>query len=276
MWDRLVVGVTNRRTWSVGPGSYEKKFEWRMTASPVTTDRVRRIKVRWLLLALVVCAGSSIYLWWWESTLRAQADSRTRLIKMGAFVETAPPKNDWLRGLAGEHFRQRTVKVNFIGVQVRETDLSLFANLPDVEEICLFGAMQVGDDGLSHLAHLQQLRTLNLVRTGVRGPGLRKLTSLPNLEELSFGPEASDGTLHELAELPQLQRVSLTSSMVTLAGLRQLAKLPNLRRVQLVNTPLVTAEDARQLKIYFQDRVARSGGREGPRGDVEVVYTTGY
>jgi Leucine-rich repeat (LRR) protein len=91
----------------------------------------------------------------------------------------------------------------------------------------------VKDSGLTHLRGLPNLKSLNLNRSKVTNDGLQVLRALPKLETLLLqGTQIDDGAIAALASLKQLKAINLTGTKFTTQGVEQLRlQCPNLKIV---------------------------------------------
>jgi hypothetical protein len=96
----------------------------------------------------------------------------------------------------------------------------------------------VGDKGLSNIAGLLELRTLNLSGSvGITNNGLSAFRRLTNLKELDLSETAvSDDGLINLAPLEHIEKLRLRSTRVRGTGLKFLEKMRRLRILDLSGT----------------------------------------
>lgn len=91
---------------------------------------------------------------------------------------------------------------------------------------------QITDAGLTELAGLKELQTLNLGLTPVTGAGLKELAGLKRLRTLYlYGAKTTDAGLKEVARLTALQTLGIEGTKVSDAGLKELAGMKDLRRL---------------------------------------------
>ncbi len=130
--------------------------------------------------------------------------------------------------------------------------LSALSNLQMLEiGVRPYESNSVTDAGLAHLAGLHELTYLGIhAFEGVRGPGLRHLSDLRNLEvlELSY-TNVDDDSLKHLSDLSVLRTLSLQKTRITDAGLAHLARLPALHTLDLRQTS-VTPEGIEALADF--------------------------
>ncbi len=128
------------------------------------------------------------------------------------------------RGLSGdqplpeEPFQLTSV----LSTGISDDDLAQFAGLTSLEYLELGGLSEVSNAGLGNLRDLPKLRVLIMTGSRVYDSGLKHLTSLPALEELSLGNREG----------------AREKARITGAGLAPLRQLPDLRKLTLARVPL--------------------------------------
>jgi hypothetical protein len=99
----------------------------------------------------------------------------------------------------------------------------------DIHELRLGNSKGVTDEGVRHLARLQQLRHLDLSMTSVSDEGLEVLRALPALESVNLSwTRITDAGVAHLAGCDRLRKVYLTGTRAGDGSLRTLAGKPNL------------------------------------------------
>jgi uncharacterized membrane protein len=108
----------------------------------------------------------------------------------------------------------------------------------DLEYTAAIAGAKFGDAELQKLESVgNDLRWLDLSRTGLTDAGLKVLARMPNLEHLDLRATAvGDAGVRELAGLKKLETLSLYGTGVTDAGLEPLRELPSLRRLYVGGT----------------------------------------
>ncbi|MBA4190096.1 MAG: hypothetical protein C0467_19090 [Planctomycetaceae bacterium] len=116
------------------------------------------------------------------------------------------------------------------------------------------GRKTVTDEGLKHLTGMAGLKELSLRMTRVTGTGLSSLAGLRCLTQLdlSDNPLTAEG-FKNLAQLHTVEQIWLNGVLVNHESLADVAKLPNLTMLSLRNTPLtddwlVVLVEAKKLK----------------------------
>jgi len=124
----------------------------------------------------------------------------------------------------------RTLQIG--GRHATDQGMESVGQMTGLEELIIFPAREITDDGVAHLGKLRNLRIILLSQAKLTDAGLRTLGSLPNLEEIMVdGQGFSDEGLTALRGLAHLKVLSLGGGQdrVTEVGRRKLqALLPNL------------------------------------------------
>ena len=81
-----------------------------------------------------------------------------------------------------------TQSLTLIDNAITDEGLHSLAGITNLRELYIGGqyARDVTDRGMEHLRRFRKLRVLELRKTGVRGAGLKVLSRMPNLEQLSL------------------------------------------------------------------------------------------
>ncbi len=127
----------------------------------------------------------------------------------------------------------------------------------------------VDDDMLQVLAPLKHLRTLSLFGRKISGIGLRDLAHLGELKSLDLSrSQVTDEGLKVVSQFESLEVLKLeTAEHITLAGIEYLAALKNLRTLDLQVTG-ATAAWAKQISSFPQ--LQNVDLRENPIGDAGI------
>ena len=118
--------------------------------------------------------------------------------------------------------------------------LAVLGNFKSLEALDLSGT-NITDPGMKHVAKLRELRQLGLGISGLvdfKGDGLRDLTGLRKLQDLTLPVGTTDAGLKTIGSMTQLQslRLSGISQQITDAGARELAGLSELRTLISAST----------------------------------------
>ncbi len=151
------------------------------------------------------------------------------LAELGAKAEVEPGGPAWLRGLCGaEPLRlfDRLVGVSlYMNVNAHAKDYRL--------------NVRIDDAWVERLAGLPDLRRLDLENTNVRGPALKAVGTLRQLESLNLTLcPVTDAFFAPLAELPRLRVLGLASTKVTGTGLGSLQARRQLENLNCHSAPV--------------------------------------
>ena len=162
--------------------------------------------------------------------------------------------------------RPKIVFVRLVGIHITDNEMMLLHYLPDlvglsVEEsgmgrlqgssgsdsACNSGQLsqhdgKITDAGLRQLKGLTQLKRLWLTATGVRGPGVAYIASLPELEVLNLmTPLLENEGLAHLKSARKLQNLLLSSERITDESVPHLAQIPRLTGLSIGETSITGA-----------------------------------
>lgn len=158
--------------------------------------------------------------------------------------------------------KQLTVLVA-AGTSLSDRGLKAVAHMPNLRALDLEVCNHVTDAACAIIGTMNQLRGLNLKKTGfekarISNAGLLKLSGLKALESLNLSGNAvtNDG-LQNLGPLTRLRELELNLLPIGDAGLTHLARLKNLERLELIFTegfagPIVTDSGAHSLAALKQ------------------------
>lgn len=246
-------------------------------AMPAFGYRIRRLfrfRLRTLLVLLTI---SSIWIGLVAHHARLQRNAvaafRSQGLKvfydnqlMGEQIYTFPIVHEWLTDILGsDYFHAAQFVVSGDGRPVTDSDMALFAALPELKRILLYDCpiSSVGlqhlerlrnveiltllntnltDESLAVLVKMNSLRSLKLGSTGITDEGLKCLGNLSNLDALELvGASINGDGFGYLRSLKQLEAFSLFDCPVSDIGLSHLASLPKLSRLTLVGTRITDA-----------------------------------
>lgn len=135
------------------------------------------------------------------------------------------------------------------GDGIREAHFARIGAMKDLEVLKLSpnGETDSPHDGLRHLSHLSQLRTLELSSYRLTDEDLSFLSSLSGLEELNISySQISDSGLDKLLPLTNLKSLSLSSTAVTDEGVKRLRNFKKLETV-FISMTKVTEKGIRDI-----------------------------
>lgn len=122
--------------------------------------------------------------------------------------------------------------VSYITAQGKVTNEQL-APLKDLTRLANLNlrGLEIGDDGVAHIANQKTLVRLHLEKTKITDKALEHLKGLENLEYLNlYGTEIGDPGLAHLEGLKKLKKLFLWQTKVTDDGVKKLqAALPDLK-----------------------------------------------
>jgi endonuclease YncB( thermonuclease family) len=154
---------------------------------------------------------------------------------------TAAGLTQWVKG------RRTMTRLEVAGVAFHDSDLTMLAGLPNLQELSL-RATEITDLGLESLRTLDQLRRLSLMNTRVGDAGMEHLRALANLEDLDLDrTKITDDALVHVASLVNLRRLQIAHTAITDAGLDHLATLADLKELNARATH-VTQDGVDQLQ----------------------------
>jgi len=179
-----------------------------------------------------------------DSRLQAgqPADALAAIKKLGGSVRLLRDNaNEW------------EVEFHLQGRELTDKGLTHVAALNNVVSLNLRDTKITGA-GLVHLKNLTTLRSLHLERTKVGDDGIENLAGLVNLEYLNlYGTNVTDKSLEHLTRLKKLNRLYVWETKVTDAGVAKLAKaLPEsriVRGVDLAKLPATTIKTASKAPV---------------------------
>lgn len=120
--------------------------------------------------------------------------------------------------------------------QANDGQLKHLAGLERIEELYMWSAGDVSDDGLKQLQGLKRLKKLHVSNSQITDEGIGYLTGLPLVEKLSLQNNAfSDEVFRHAASFPNLKElwVGLGDNSFTDAGLRHLEQSVNLESLDV-------------------------------------------
>ena len=142
--------------------------------------------------------------------------------------------------------------------------------LENTENLCLRGAKELSGGDLilgmnrklklchaeiSHLAHLESLKNLNIHGVIIEPGSFSDVPSIPNLTNLEiWHTDTTDADLQDLARQTQVESfVIYNSKLVTDTGVSELAKLRNLKTMSVKACPNVSTRSIEYLQLELPD-----------------------
>ena len=110
-------------------------------------------------------------------------------------------------------------------------------------------------DEISHLAHLESLKNLNIHGVIIEPGSFSDVPSIPNLTNLEiWHTDITDADLQDLARQTQVESfVIYNSKLVTDTGVSELAKLRNLKTMSVKACPNVSTRSIEYLQLELPD-----------------------
>jgi Leucine-rich repeat (LRR) protein len=165
---------------------------------------------------------------------------------------------DWIARAGGVVTKDAEGEVIAVDLQaswVSDGELALLAKLPKLRQLDL-SMTRITDAGLRALRAAAELEEVNLYYAElITDEGLGAARGWPRLKRLNLrGTKASDNALEYLAAAPELEWLDVGFSQVTDSGLYRLAALPKLRTLvlggnKLTETGLAAISELRHLEV---------------------------
>lgn len=180
--------------------------------------------------------------------LQALSESADRQTSDGAVtaLRTATKSKNFMVKLRAENILRRlpqraATKLKNLGAYVSFDD--------NGTRISIDEKWESGDEGLIHLARLQNVRSVNLHNKHISDAGLTHLKDLNDLEHLSFlRMQISDAGLKHLKGLTNLKSLGLCSTQITSQGMAYLQGMKRLESLQFNNSQRITDSGLVNLK----------------------------
>src|SRR5262249_51832009 len=130
--------------------------------------------------------------------------------------------------------RRRVVSVVLSGRRISDVDLVLLHDIRPVNRLYL-DVTAVTDDGVAHIARLDELEVVSLSSTRLTNSGMAHFLNLQNLRMIMIArTRVDDDGLDHLVPLKNLVVLHAPASRITPTGIDRLCKLlPGLRNVQI-------------------------------------------
>lgn len=165
---------------------------------------------------------------------------------------------DWIAragGVVTTDAQGDVIAVDLQASWVSDGELALLAKLPKLRQLDL-SMTRITDAGLRALRAASELEEVNLYYAElITDEGLGAARGWPRLKRLNLrGTKASDNALEYLAATPELEWLDVGFSQVTDSGLYRLAALPKLRTLvlggnKLTETGLAAISELRHLEV---------------------------
>lgn len=118
--------------------------------------------------------------------------------------------------------------------RISDHGLKELRDAPAIEDLNLYYAEQVTDEGMAAVRGWKRLRRLNLRGTKITDTTLEHLAGISTLQSLDIGfAQVTDSGLDNLSALTDLKEVTIGGNKLTDSGLQFLRQLPGLTYVNL-------------------------------------------
>ncbi len=192
------------------------------------------------IVAGCVLAIGLIWLGAWLLDCRHKLRLRLQIKQLNGRVETTGIGPQWLAWLVDPRYFERVVAIHLTHTY-KDDWIRAFEEL---ETLNVFG-IPLGEKNLAQISSLQNLRTLGLIKVETKGPELRYLVEIPDLEDLRLSDLTHDAARY-LEGCDQLRVLQIIGSRgFTDDSLRELPTFPRLERLELILTS-VTKDGARR------------------------------
>lgn len=118
--------------------------------------------------------------------------------------------------------------------RISDRGLRTLKTAPGIEELNLYFAEQVGDEGAAVLRNWKHLKRLNLRGTKITDSTLEMLAGVPAIEWLDIGSaQITDTGLDHLSALTNLRRLTMGGNKLTDTALQFLRQMPQLEYLDI-------------------------------------------
>ncbi len=158
--------------------------------------------------------------------------------------------------------------------------LAALVGLSKLERLTVAGSTEFGDEGMSAVAKLTQLKEFRTWHNGVTVEGVKPLRALQDLKSLTLGqrlansppPGVSDETLAALAEINSLETISLQEARLSLKALSALTALPKLKKLTLDGIEIPEAEVAALRQQLPRAQVLWTAPNEAAKKRIQSLF----
>jgi len=121
--------------------------------------------------------------------------------------------------------------------RISDRGLRALKTAPAIEELNLYFAEQIGDEGAAVLRNWKHLKRVNLRGTKVTDSTLEVLAGLPGIERLDIGwAQITDAGLEHLSALTNLRWLTMGGNKLTDAALQFLRQMPQIEYLDIGGT----------------------------------------
>lgn len=226
-----------------------------------------RFSLRTLFVALTIAC---LWLGFEVTQARRQRAAVQELEKLGAYITydvadptmqyeggvspfpALSPVKQWIADWLGKDYVATVVGVHVSSPTVRDSDLTVLADLPKLQILQLNACRQITDAALVELPASRVLECIQLNGTRIGDEGVKELTKFPSLRSLSIAQTrvTNDG-LAAVGQLDKLERLELGFLAVDDEGFSHLRDLVRMRDLTLTN--LAIGDESFRAIGQFQD-----------------------
>jgi hypothetical protein len=169
---------------------------------------------------------------------------------------------------------ERLRNLTFLRLDGRLEDDALLqvAQLPSLRTLVLHAS--ITDAELEHIATMRQLESLELSGLDITGEGFRDFANLANLKRISLenSPRFSDEGVRHLSRVGSLEELSIRAN-ITDASISDLTRMPNLRDLKLVDAE-ITAGGLERLRAKIPRVSSTFIHRTGESMDLSELFSS--
>lgn len=125
-------------------------------------------------------------------------------------------------------------KLDLSLTRITDHGLKELRDAPSIEDLNLYYAEQITDEGMAAVRGWKRLKRLNVRGTKITDTTLEHLSAVPTLEALDIGfAQVTDSGLDNLSTLSNLREIAIGGNKLTDSGLQFLRQLPGLTSVNV-------------------------------------------
>jgi internalin A len=182
------------------------------------------------LIAVVAYAASGV-----EPTWIARAGGMATLDSKGR-ITAIDLRSSWVTDSDLREIAQiaELKKLDLSLTRITDRGLKELREAPGIEDLNLYYAEQITDEGMAAVRGWKRLKRLNLRGTKITDTTLEHLSGVATLEALDIGfAQVTDSGLDNLAGLSNLKEIAIGGNKLTDSGLQFLRQLPGLNAVNV-------------------------------------------
>ena len=194
-----------------------------------------RGKMACWVIGSVLAVALAVRLIWGSAPYR-EYRARAFIEQRGGHVSGSAYGPVWLRELVERYTTwpfQRIENVSFVYLPVRDDDLAVLSDLPNLKRLEL-NLTGISDAGLRHVGRIRTLHAMTITEPTVTDAGINELEHLTALNWLSLEESnVTDACLKSIGKLTSLQGLTLHRTAIEGRQLGELKRLPGLRVIIL-------------------------------------------